>query len=167
MSSAANPDPSVLDSERFPVLDLLKPPISCRINSEGFPEVLDFLRKKWIQLTPEEWVRQHVLYWLINQTGYPLHLLAVERGITLKTLRTDVLGFDREGKSLLLVECKAARVPINEAVMFQAINYNQSLKARFIWLSSGISHQVMELDREGNFLRQHSILPHFSEMLKD
>jgi hypothetical protein len=154
----------VLDPQRFPLLDLLRPPMQLRLNSDQNPEVADLLRKRWLVLSPEEWVRQHVLFWLLSKTGYPPELLSVERGIRQKKERTDVVGYHRNGSALLLVECKEPRVQLDEKVLMQVMRYNHLLKARFIWLCNGISHQVLEMDAEGNFRGRHAMLPGFGEM---
>lgn len=155
-----------LDPQRFPALDLLLPALELRFRDPQTPEVLDLHRKKWILLTPEEWVRQHVLHWLLKKTLYPSGLLSIEKGIRKQAFRTDVLGYDRNGRPLLLVECKEARIPLGSETIFQAMKYNQSLKARFLWLTNGINHLVLELDEQGSLIRKHPNLPEFEEMQK-
>ncbi len=154
-----------LDARRFPALDLLRPPLQLRSNDVGLVEVFDLLRKKWIVLKPEEWVRQHIVYWLLQQSGYPAGLLSLERGLENSGMRTDVLGYNREGKPLLLVECKEPDVDISAETLTQAIKYNQLLKARFIWLSNGLRHQVLELDEKKQQYKKHAMLPHFNQMI--
>ena len=155
-----------LNPAEFPLLDLIRPEMHLQRSGESKIEVWDQLRKKWLVLSPEEWVRQHVLHWLLHQTGYPAGLLSSERGVSgLQAGRTDVLGFDRKAAPLLLVECKAATIGIGPAVVLQAMKYNSMLKARFIWLSNGKSHKVIELDRDMKLKQELPMLPSFEEML--
>ena len=155
-----------LNPERCPVLDLIRPRLVLRKNEESVIQVQDPLRKKWLVLSPEEWVRQHVVHWLLYHTGYPSALLSLERGVKGRLSgRTDVLGFDRNASPLLLVECKSAEVEISSETALQAMNYNSTLKARFIWLSNGRNHKVLELDPSGILKQEHRILPLFEEML--
>ena len=134
-----------LSPARFPKLDLISPPLDLKKTDNETIMVRDQLRKKWLVLSPEEWVRQHVIHWLIVQSGFPASLLNSERGLSGRSNRTDVTGYDRNGNPLLLVECKAPEVELSEAVLFQAIRYNQVLMARFIWLSKGKKHRVIEM----------------------
>lgn len=113
-------------------------PINTRHNN-GRKEVLDIVRKRWMQLTPEEWVRQHVLHYLITDKKYPRSLIAVERGLELNGLkkRFDAVVFDRAGNPFLLIECKAPDEPLNEKVLQQSLRYNMQLNAAYLWMSNG------------------------------
>lgn len=154
-----------LNPEHFPVLDLIQPEMQLRPDEKGGFVVLDLIRRKWLQLTPEEWVRQHVVHWLQQQSGFPASLLSLERGLPGKQKgRTDVLGFDRQGRPLLLVECKSAKVEIAESTVIQALAYNASLKARFIWLSNGLKHKILELHPDYSLKSEPAMLPRFEEM---
>ena len=158
---------SELNPDRFPVLDLIRPSLVLRKTEDSLIQVQDPLRKKWLVLSPEEWVRQHVVHWLLYHTGYPSTLLSLERGVKGRQAgRSDVLGFDRNASPLLLVECKSAEVEISSETALQAMNYNSILRARFIWLSNGRNHKVLELDASGILKQEHNILPLFEEMLK-
>lgn len=156
---------TALDPDRYPVLDLLPFPVHWRMKDGQTPEVLDLLRKKWLMLTPEEWVRQHVLNWLLRQTAYPAGLISVERGIREKAYRTDVLGFSRNGKPALLVECKESRVQVTGETLMQCMKYNQHLKARFLWVTNGKTHLVLEVNERGEAVKQHAGLPPLEEMI--
>jgi type I site-specific restriction endonuclease len=89
-----------------------------------------------VVLTPEEWVRQHFVCYLMNEKKYPASLIAVEKQVTVNNLkkRTDILIFDRKGRPEIVVECKAASVPITQSTFDQIARYNLKLKAN-IWLS--------------------------------
>ena len=115
----------------LPELNL--PVIAPQLTREGEKVfVFDVLRKKNILLTPEEWVRQHWIHFLITNKGFPKGLLTSERGLTYNGLqkRTDLLVFDRQGHPYFLIECKSPEIEINQKVLFQAIAYNQTLKCR-------------------------------------
>lgn len=102
--------------------------------------VFDFIRKKYLVLTPEEWVRQHVIHLLINQYKYPKGLFRTEQGHTMNNLqkRTDILVYDTHGGIDLLVECKAHHVRVDEKTITQAMHYNMKLNARTILITNGI-----------------------------
>jgi len=124
--------------------------------------IYDFLRKKHLLLTPEEWVRQHWIRFLIDQQGFPKGLIASERGLIYNGLqkRTDLLVFDRSGLPYFLIECKAPEVEINQKVLAQAIAYNQTLKCPFIALSNGKRHVFMGYNQEqGKFVQQIHLPP--------
>ena len=97
----------------------------------GKTSIFDLVRKKYIQLTPEEWVRQHLIQFLINQLNYPKSLIAVEDGHKVNKMakRSDVVVYDRNGKIFMLIECKSAKVKLTQKSMDQASLYNQKYKA--------------------------------------
>lgn len=103
--------------------------------------IFDVIRKKYLVVTPEEWVRQHVLHLLINKYGYPRGLFRTEQGHTYNTLqkRTDILVYNRAGGIKLLVECKAHSVKINEKTVSQAMQYNATLNSEIILIANGIT----------------------------
>jgi hypothetical protein len=108
----------------------------------GELRVFDPIRKKNIKLTPEEWVRQNMAMYLINTLGYPQGLMAIEMGIKVNKLhkRTDIVAFSSKGKPLLIVECKAPHIPINQAVFDQIARYNIPLGAEYLLVSNGLVH---------------------------
>ncbi|MCM0041155.1 MAG: type I restriction enzyme HsdR N-terminal domain-containing protein [Algoriphagus sp.] len=132
------------------------------LKREGQVFIFDFLRKKHLVLTPEEWVRQHWIRFLIDHQSFPKGLLTSERGLVYNGLqkRTDLLVFDRQGLPYFLLECKAPEVEINEKVLSQAIAYNQMLKCPFIALSNGNKHIFMGYEaKEGKFVQQNCLPP--------
>ncbi len=145
----------------LPELNL--PPIAPKfLNKEGKVFIFDLLRKKYLLLTPEEWVRQHWIHFLISDQGYPKGLLALEKGLVYNGLqkRTDLVVFDRAGLPYLLVECKAPDIEINQQVLSQALAYNQTLKCPFIALTNGRKHIFMEFSEvEGRFVQQKTLPP--------
>ena len=124
--------------------------------------IFDVVRKKYVVLTKEEWVRQHWIRFLIDHQGFPKGLIASERGLIYNGLqkRTDLLVFDRSGLPYFLIECKAPEVEINQKVLSQAIAYNQTLKCPFIALSNGKRHIFMGyIEEEGKFVQQMNLPP--------
>lgn len=130
---------------------------------EGKEFIFDEVRRKFIQLTPEEWVRQHILHYLIHDKGFPKSLIAVERGIELNGLqkRFDVVVFDNDGKPKIIIECKAPEEKLDEKVFAQIARYNLSLRVDFLWVTNGEKNFCCKL-KEGIALL-HTIPP-FSEL---
>lgn len=120
------------------------------IRKEGKLYIHDILRKKPVFLTPEEWVRQHLIHFLINEHHYPKALMRVEGGLSYHGLprRTDLVVYDREGKPFLLVECKDVGVPLTQEVFDQAARYNFILKAPYLLLTNGLEHSCFRIHFE-------------------
>ena len=98
------------------------------------------VRKKWLKLTPEEWVRQNFILYLQNVLGYPLALIAVEKAIPVGELqkRFDIVVFNLQHRPFLLVECKEMNVPLSEVVLQQALGYNTQIKAAVVVVTNGL-----------------------------
>lgn len=107
--------------------------------------VLDVLRKKKLVLTPEEWVRQHLVYYLIEYKCYPKSLFVLEKGLKYNKLikRLDVMVMDRNGAPFLVIECKAPDINLSQRTIEQVCIYNHTVKARYIAISNGIKHVCM------------------------
>lgn len=129
-------------------LDL--PPFNTKIRqtSVNISEIWDDLRRKYVVLTPEEWVRQHVVHYLMAHLGYPRGLLSLERGhrYNQRQKRTDLVALGPDGRPLLLVECKRPTVAITPAVAQQAATYNQTVHAPFLLLTNGLVHYCWRVD---------------------
>jgi hypothetical protein len=110
--------------------------------------IFDGIRRKFVTLTPEEWVRQHFIHYLVSYLQYPKSLLAIERGTSYNHLakRPDLCVYGPNGRPVMLVECKAAQVPITAATVKQASVYNQNIKARYVVLTNGLEHYCWEVD---------------------
>lgn len=132
----------------------------------GRRSVFDIARKKWVILTPEEWVRQHVLHYLIIDKNYPVTHIAVERGIELNGLRKrfDLVIFSVSGKPAMIIECKAPEEPLNEKVFEQIARYNLSLNVKYLWVTNGKSNYCCKLVKGIELL---SIVPDYDEIKKD
>ena len=111
-----------------------------RIKKEDGKEfIFDALRKKWLLLTPEEWVRQNFVQYLIKAKNYPSSLIALEKEIQLGELkkRFDILVYDHDHQPWMMIECKAAEVKLDDAVLQQVLRYNISVPVQFIVITNG------------------------------
>mgnify|MGYP002399656915 CR=1 FL=1 len=125
------------------------PAYSCKIRESSRGSLIfDPLRRKYVALTPEEWVRQHFLNYLVEVLSYPKGLIQVEAGFRLNSMlrRADILVSDRSGQPVLIVECKAPEVKINQAVFDQIINYNFSYGVKYLVVTNGITHFSGKID---------------------
>lgn len=121
-------------------------------NSENKPLIFDEIRKKFLVLTPEEWVRLHVVKYLISEKKYSKSLINVEKQLKVNniTKRYDVVVFNNDGSIFLIVECKAPSVPITQQTFDQIARYNLSLNAEYLMVTNGLEHYFckMDLDNE-------------------
>lgn len=110
--------------------------------SDGKTWILDIVRKKYVVLTPEEWVRQHFIHYMIAHLKYPRALVTVETGLVYNTLhkRCDITVFNRSGMPWLMVECKSPQQKINNDTLKQATVYNLTIQARYVVLTNGLKH---------------------------
>lgn len=110
--------------------------------------IFDVIRKKYVLLQPEEWVRQHVLHYLIQIKKYPRSLINVEKQLTVNNLkkRYDVVVYNSDGSINILVECKAPNINLTQASFDQIARYNMQLKANHLMLSNGIEHYYCKMD---------------------
>jgi len=108
----------------------------------GQIQIFDPIRKKFVALTPEEWVRQNLIQYLSIEKNIPLHMMACERGLAVNgmTKRFDLLVYSTSGKPVMIVECKAPSVTLSDDVYFQIARYNLALKVNFLLVSNGIQH---------------------------
>jgi hypothetical protein len=115
--------------------------------------VFDPVRKKFLVLTPEEWVRQHFMQFLMQDKKIPLSLFSVEGGLDFGGMakRTDILVYNKEIRPFLLVECKASHIQLNEKVRSQVIAYISDHSIRWLCLTNGITHLVFKRDLTGKF----------------
>ena len=120
--------------------------------------VFDQIRKKYVLLTSEEWVRQHFVNYLIHDLNYPKSLVNIERGLMVNNLgkRTDILIYDQDIKPHLLVECKAAHINLDQKAMEQLAIYNRTIKAKYLVLTNGLNHYCCGMDYD---LGSYQFLP--------
>lgn len=123
--------------------------------------IFDQIRKKYVILTPEEWVRQHFLNYLINHLGYPKSLIKVESGLSVNKMdkRTDILVYNKDVKPFLLVECKAAHVELDNKVFDQLSVYNCTLKAPYLVITNGIKHYCCNINYQTSSYQFQSGIP--------
>ena len=118
-------------------------------NKDNKPHIFDILRKKLILLTPEEWVRQHVIKFLISHNISKNHI-AVEKKIIINkmTKRFDLVIFNRSSDVLLLVECKAPNIKIDQKVFDQTLIYNRYLKSKYMMITNGLNHFYFKVNQK-------------------
>lgn len=106
--------------------------------------IYDLVRKKYILLNPEEWVRQQFIRWLIEEYQYPKNLMQVEKGHNYQSRqkRTDLVIYNRLGMPFMLVECKAMNITISEKTLEQAAIYNKTLQAQYVTITNGLCYAV-------------------------
>lgn len=128
--------------------------------------IFDPLRKKYVALTPEEWVRQHFINYLIEYKGYPLSLLNNEITISLNgtSKRCDSLLFDLMGKPQMIIEYKAPAIQITSKVFEQIARYNMVLRVKFLIVSNGIAHYCCKMDYRNNKCIFLSEIPDYSQL---
>ena len=139
---------------------------SCKFrfkNSENKIAIFDEIRKKFIFLTPEEWVRQHVVHFLLHYKNYPKSLINVEKQLKINGLikRYDVVVYRPDGSINVLVECKAPSVKITQETFDQIARYNHTLNAAFLMVTNGLNHYYCKMDFE---LEKYTFLediPHY------
>jgi len=122
------------------MIKMLYPEQKPKIKTEaGIEQIFCIIRKRWMVLTPEEWVRQNVLLSLIFISKYPASLISVEKKIKLLELskRFDIVVFDRMGNPYMLIECKEMNVPLSEQTLEQALRYNLQIQAPVFILCNG------------------------------
>jgi hypothetical protein len=119
-------------------------------NSENKVAIFDQTRKKFIILTPEEWVRQHTVQYLLQEKKYPKSYLNVEKALQINdiTKRYDIVVFQPDGTIFLLVECKAPEVNITQRTFDQIAQYNLTLKAQYLMVTNGLNHYFCQMDFE-------------------
>jgi hypothetical protein len=133
-------------------------------NSENKVSIFDEIRKKFILLTPEEWVRVHVVRFLIEEMNYPKSYINVEKVVKINGMnkRYDIVVFNKDGSIFLLIECKAPEISIDQKTFDQIARYNMILNANYLMVTNGLNHYFCEMDFEKehySFLRE---LPHFT-----
>jgi len=149
------------------LLPLNLPPYPFKITEQnGQLTLFDIIRKRNIIITPEEWVRQHFVQFLINQKHYPKALIKLEGGHKLLGMakRTDIVVFNAAGEKILLVECKAPSVTIDQKTFNQVARYNMVHRVNLLAVSNGIQHYFCRIDFEQNNYKFIEELPDYREI---
>ncbi len=139
------------------------------IKQSGKICVFDIFRKQFVLLTPEEWVRQHFLWWLKEYKGYPPSLIAVEASLKYNRmlLRADAIIYDKTTKPLMIIECKSAEQKITQDVFDQVARYNFPYGVSYLAVTNGLDHYCCKMDKDANewvFLRE---IPDYMQMLDE
>lgn len=129
--------------------------------------IFDRFRKRWVKLTPEEWVRQHFLVYLVENKGYPEALMAVEQQLNLHGMnkRCDAVLYDIQAKPLLIIELKAPNISINQAVFDQVAVYNAKLKVDYFMISNGLDHYCCRVNTETASYEFFEEIPNYYELI--
>ena len=119
-------------------------------NSENKISIFDEIRKKFVILQPEEWVRQHCVQFLMIEKNYPKSLINVEKELIVNDLkkRYDIVVFNPDGSMHLIVECKAPEITINQDTFDQIARYNRALNAKYLMVTNGLNHYYCQIDFE-------------------
>ena len=133
-------------------------------NSENNTHIFDVIRKKFVVLQPEEWVRQHCVQYLIHEKNYPISLINVEKELLINGLkkRYDIVVFNSDGSLILLVECKAPKVKISQGVFDQIARYNLKLKAPFLMVTNGLNHYFCIMNHDSESFEFLEALPNYN-----
>ncbi|MEL0650043.1 Type I restriction enzyme R protein N terminus (HSDR_N) [Algibacter lectus] len=133
-------------------------------NSENKVSIFDCIRKKFVILQPEEWVRQHCVLYLMEVKKYPISLINVEKELTINDLkkRYDIVIFNPDGSIHLIVECKAPKININQTTFDQIARYNTALNATYLMVTNGINHYYCQMDFENERYQFLKDIPEYS-----
>ena len=130
------------------------------------PEIFDFLRRRFVKLTPEEWVRQHFVHWLTEQKGYPKGLLGneIELRVGEKRLRCDSILYNTNTQPRMILEYKAPTVPLSQKVFDQISRYNIVLRVEWLIVSNGLQHICCHVDIEKGTYEFVSQVPSYEDL---
>lgn len=146
------------------------PPFEIKLRcSKAQPQIFDILRKKYIALTPEEWVRQHFVHFLVEHKGYPAALMANEIQLKVgeKTLRADSVLYSRDLKPRMIIEYKAPHIPITQKVFDQISIYNMLLHVDYLVVSNGLQHYICKMDYNDKKYLFLEDIPDYEELLTE
>lgn len=147
------------------MLELNLPSADIRLERrDGRLFIWDFVRRRWVTLTPEEWVRQHFSHWMTKHLGYPMARLGHEICLELNGMqrRADAVFYDREGRPLVIVEFKAPHIAISQKTFDQISRYNMVMQVPYLIISNGMLHFCLHVRENGmEFLRE---IPRYGEI---
>ena len=135
-------------------------------DDDGKKSIFDEIRKSYVALTPEEWVRQNFLKYLQNEKKFPPSLIAVEKALQVYTLkkRADIVVYNKLGKPILIVECKAPKVKITQDAFDQAARYNIKLQVNYLVVTNGLNHYCCRVNLAENNYEFLNEIPDYSEL---
>ena len=130
------------------------------------PEIFDFLRRRYVALTPEEWVRQHFVHWLTEHKGYPQALLVNETELRVgeKRLRCDTVLYNNKVEPRMIIEYKAPQIVLTQRVFDQISTYNMLLHVDYLVVSNGMQHVCCHMDYERNEYAFLPAIPDYGEL---
>lgn len=157
-----------LNSSKYPPLAFKPYSLNLRTTAKNQVEVFDEIRKTWLLLTPEEWVRQHMIYFLIQDKNVPVLKIAVEYEFKYnrRSKRADIVVFNEFMQAVLIVECKAASVSISQDVFFQIAQYNRILKVPYLVVTNGLKNYACKVQTNEPFFEFIQELPNYSELIQ-
>lgn len=134
-------------------------------NNENKVSIFDTIRKKFVILQPEEWVRQHCIQYLITEKGYPKSLINVEKELKINQLkkRYDIVIYNTDGSIHLIVECKAPKIDIKQDTFDQIARYNLELNATFLMVTNGINHYYCQMDFKNEKYKFLKSIPDYNQ----
>lgn len=138
-------------------------------SGEQRKQIFDPIRKKYVALTPEEWVRQHLVQFLIHEKNFPASLVAIEMGLKLNGMqkRGDVVAYNNLGKPFFIAECKAPEVKITQDVFDQIARYNMVLQVSFLVVTNGLDHYCCYIDFEKQSFQYLQEIPDYANLQFD
>ncbi len=148
--------------------ELNLPPCELQVrDEEGKTYVFDVLRRRFVRLSPEEWVRQHFIHYLLGDCSYPKALMANEQFLKVEELkrRSDTVVYDRQLKALMLLEYKAPTVKLGQTVIEQVLLYNRTLRVPCIVISNGLEHYAYRLNYSDLSYEALDSIPTYEELL--
>ncbi len=147
-------------------LNLPKFDFQTRENIRGRIEIFDSIRKKYIVLTPEEWVRQNFIKYLIEYKQFPASLMSVEKALKVNNLnkRTDIVQYNKNGEPIVIVECKAPHIKIDEDTFAQAAMYNLKMQVNYLIITNGMTHFCCKIDNKTHHLEYLKNIPNYAEL---
>lgn len=136
------------------------------IEKNGEKLIFDEVRKKYIKLQPEEWIRQNLIKFLSTEYNYPISLMSVEKGHKLnsKLQRSDLILYNKKAQPIMMIECKAANISINQDTFNQAARYNLRYNAEYILVSNGLKHYCCKFDSDNNKFVFLKTIPNFKDL---
>lgn len=143
------------------------PPFQMKLSgTQERPKILDILRRKFVALTPEEWVRQHFIHFLIEHKGYPSALMANEVALSCgnKQLRADTVLYDRDLNARIIIEYKAPTIKITKRVFEQVTAYNFLLHVDYLIVSNGLTHYCCKMNYENNSYMLLTSIPDYKDI---
>lgn len=134
---------------------------------EGKSFIFDVYRRQWVKLTPEEWVRQHFVRYLVEEKSFPASLVALEHSLKInrQSFRADAVVFSTDAKPILIVECKAPEVKITQKVFEQILRYNFEFQVDYLIVTNGLSHFCCKIDKSNQSYEYLKEIPEYNLLM--